>query len=240
MTKKTVCLYLFFSAALLLNLAFWNYSRKVFSEWDNVPPAPSENTAAFSGMGDREISYRLVGYILQNLGNVGGMYQPLQDYDYDRLGRWFTVSETLNDRSNYVPYIAAFYFGAMNQKPEKLTPLIDYLADIGVKPGEDKWRWLAQAVYLARFVQKDMDKALKLANILAELPDVAPWARQMPAFVQLAMGNKEASYEIMLNMLKSEGGKLPVAEVNAMKAYICERTLEPAEAAKNPLCQNYK
>ncbi len=69
------------------------------------------------------------------------------------------------------------------------------------------------------------------ASVLAELKaDTAPWARQMPAFVQMQMGNKQAAYEIMVRMLASEQDNLHPNEVNAMVEYICTRALEPAEA----------
>lgn len=238
-SKSSLWLHVVFGVLLIANFAFWVKSRHILPQWDNVPAAPNKDTASFSGLGDSEISYRLAGYFLQNLGNVGGMYKPLKDYDYDLLGQWFTIAQSLDPRSNYVPFMAAYYFGSVQEGYEyKLTPVIDYLSTEGQAPYPQKWRWLAQAIYLARFRQHDMDKALDLANILANLKtNTAPWARQMPAFIHMQMGNKEAAYQIMIRMLATEQNKLPASEVNEMRNYICERTLEPAEAAKNPLCQ---
>jgi hypothetical protein len=70
--------------------------------------------------------------------------------------------------------------------------------------------------------------------------DMPPWARQMPAFVNMAMGNKQASYELMVRMLKSGADKLDPNEIRAMLDYICDQTLTPDAAAKNALCQNRK
>ncbi len=233
-----------FVLALVLNVFFWSQSRKILSGWDNIPAAPSEAAAGFAGLGDREIAYRLFGYFLQNAGNVGGNFESLRAYDYAALEKWFFLSQSLDDRANYVPFMAAYYFGGiddpdnLSNQNEKLDHVINYLASEGQKPYPQKWRWLAQAVYLARYKQEDLPKALKLANILAALPtDTAPWARQMPAFVQLKMGNKQAAYEVMVRMLASEHDKLPAIEVNEMKHFICVRTLSAQDAAKNPLCQ---
>lgn len=238
-SKSSLILHLVFAGLLFGNFAFWAHARHILPKWGNVPPAPRVGAAAFSGIGDTEISYRLAGYFLQNLGNVGGDFEPLKDYNYDRLGDWFRVAQSLDPRANYVPFMAAYYFGAVQEDhPEKLTPVIDYLAAEGQLPYPQKWRWLAQAIYLARFKQHDIDKALKLADLLAGLKtDTAPWARQMPAFIHLQMGDKQAAYEIMTHMLATEQDKLPANEINAMRDYICTRTLEKAEAAKNPLCQ---
>jgi hypothetical protein len=241
-SKSSLILHLVFLVILIVNFGFWAHARKTLPQWSNVPPAPKIETAAFSGLGDSEISYRLAGYFLQNLGNVGGNFESLKSYNYDLLGQWFLVAQSLDGRADYVPYMAAYLFGSIQDEAvDKLDPVIDYLALEGQQPYPQKWRWLAQAVYLARFRQNDLDKALKLANILANLKtDTAPWARQMPAFIHLALGDKQAAYEIMTRMLATEHDKLHPNEVNAMREYICTRTLDQAEAAKNPLCQPEK
>lgn len=238
-STSSLILHLVFIGLLLANFAFWVHARKIQLPWENVPPPPRVETAALSGLGDSEISYRMTGYMLQNLGNVGGRFEALKNYDYDRLGQWFFVAQSLDDRASYVPFMAAYYFGSIQEdEAGKLDPVIDYLVAEGQKPYPQKWRWLAQAVYLARFKQHDMDKALKLANLLANLKtDTAPWARQMPAFIHMQMGDKQAAYEVMIRMLASEHDSLDPNEVNAMRDYICTRTLTKGEAAKNPLCQ---
>lgn len=239
-SRQSLWLHIAFIFLLLANFGFWAHARKVLPAWNNVPPAPRPETAAFSGLGDSEIAYRMTGYFLQNAGNVGGRFEALKDYNYDLLGQWFFIAQSLDDRANYVPFLAAYIFGAVqDESVDKLNPVIDYLAAEGQKPYPQKWRWLAQAVYLARYRQEDLEKALRLADILASLDtDTAPWARQMPAFVQMQMGNKEAAYEIMIRMLATEAETLHPNEVNAMKEYICTRTLDTTAAAKNPLCQS--
>lgn len=192
-------------------------------------------------LGDRGAAYRLMGYTLQNLGNTGGRYTSLKDYDYNALERWFFTTLDLDARSNFVPFLASYYFGALDDAPEKMSHVTDYLVAAGAAPYPQKWRWLAQAVYMARFKEKNLDKALMLANKLAAMPgDLPPWARQMPAFVNMAMGNRQASYELMVRMLKSEADRLDPNEIRAMVDYICDQALTPPEAAKNALCQNRK
>ncbi len=227
-----------FIAILILNFAFWFHARGILPTWANVPPAPSAALAPMSGLGDEEIAYRLFGYSIQNFGNVGGNYNSLRDYDYKTLEQWFFAAQALDPRANYVPFLAAFYFGAVEDRPELLSHVVNYLAVEGQAPYPQKWRWLAHAVYLARYKMNDMPRALALAQTLSALPgdDVAPWARQMPAFVQLQMGNKQAAYEIMVRMLGSEKGKVHPNEVNEMVRFICTRALDRADAAQNPLC----
>ncbi len=239
--KSTLWLQLAFIAALLLNFSFWMHSRKVLPEWNNVPPAPKIDSARMVSLGDPEIAYRLFGYFLQNVGNTGGRYESLKEYDYALLEKWLMLTYNLNERSDFVPFLAAYYFGAVDDDPEKISHLVNYLAVAGSAPYPEKWRWLAHAVYFARHKEKNMPRALELANQLANSnQNVAAWGRQMPAFVQLGMGNKEAAYEIMIRMIISEKDNLHPNELNFMRSFICERTLSKDEALKNPLCQDIK
>ena len=100
-----------------------------------------------------------------------------------------------------MPYIASFYFGALDDTTEKLRPLIHYLYEVGNAAEGEKWRWLAHAVYLARFKLQDLDLAYKMALDLAALAnqdgsDLPNWARQMPAFILNAKGDKQAAMAI--------------------------------------------
>ncbi|PCK00327.1 MAG: hypothetical protein COA45_00660 [Zetaproteobacteria bacterium] len=224
--------------ALLLNILFWFSGRDIQARWNNVPPAPSEKYAAAYGMGDAGFAYRLNGLMLQNLGDTGGRVTSLDDYHYDDLAKWFFLQDALDNKSDYTPYLAAYYFGSV-QTPEKFRPVLDYLQKVGSQVEGEKWRWFAQGVFLARFKLNDLDKALEMANVLAktEYEDAPAWVRQMPAFIMTQQGEKKAAYALLLEILKTSAADLHPNEVNAMKAYICSRTLSKEEAAQNPICE---
>jgi hypothetical protein len=233
-------LYLFFSLALLCNIGLWTYSREIQARWDNVPPVPAVNGAKAFALSDQQLSYRTIGLMLQNLGNTGGYNVPLKDYDYDKIGKWLALEDKLDPRSDYVPLLAAYYYGA-TQNPRQLPPIVEYLAAVGRRPenfGGQRWRWLAQAVYLARWREKDLVLALQLAQELAEKwrPGMPLWVKQMPAFVMTATGDKKGAYALMLDILKDEAGKVPQAELNSTILFICQRILDKEEAAANDLC----
>ncbi len=238
--KAGALIYLWLALFLFLGaqVVTWSEVRPIKARWANVPPVPSR--AGFTGfsLGDPQFGYRVAGVTLQNLGNTGGRTQKFETYDYNRLGQWFALSRSLDQKSNFVPYLAAYYFGAVTE-PEKLKPLVSYLEQAGQDEGAGKFRWLAQAVYLARYKIKDMDEAYRLANELAMLPDpkLPYWAKQMPAFVLTDMGDKDAAYAIMVETLKSSRNTLPQNEVNAMLDYICKRILDADKAKTDPLCE---
>ncbi len=228
----------FFALSIALNIALWSSVRTVRVEWRDVPPTPSVSAALWSSLGDRQLAYRSYGTMIQNMGYTGGTITSLKDYDYNALGLWFRLAHKLDPKSDFMPLLAGYAFGSLRGHPEKLPPIIDYL-ELAAGNGEgQKWRFMGQAAFLARFKMNDMDRALELARKLAAFknPDMASWARQMPVFILNAQGEKEAAYAFMLNLLKTESHNLHPNEVNATLAYICEQILDEHEAAVEPLC----
>ena len=227
--------------AFLCNAAFWFEARHMKAAWSNVPSPPARSGASALTLGDAQMAYRVNGLMLQNLGNTGGDSEPLKNYDYSRLGEWFQLEDQLDPVSNFVPLLAAYYFGA-TQNLAQLDPVIDYLAKVGQRSHKGKWRWLAQAIFLARFSQGNFDKALNLSYALSDMykPGMPVWTRQMPAFVLSARGDKRAAYEIMRRTLADEGGKMRSDEINFMMGYICERFQDVDAATPPPLCTTKK
>lgn len=239
MLERRAAIFALCLLAFLAHAAFSVSVRSISAAWANVPPVPSEESAVMLALGDGQLAYRGIGLMLQNLGDTGGRTTALADYDYEKLGQWFFLEDRLDQKSNYIPFLAAYYFGG-TPNAEDLDPIIEYLAMIGQRPYAQKWRWLGQAVYLSRFRQQDLDKAMGLAHILAGMwhPGMPGWTRQMPAFVAMQQGDKVAAYAIMTNILKEEADSMHPNEVNFMVGYICERLLAPSEAASHPLCKS--
>lgn len=233
-------IYLWLALLLLLGaqILAWSDVRNVRAHWANVPPVPNRAGFTAFSLGDPQFAYRIAGLMLQNLGNTGGRTEKFEAYDYDRLGQWFQLSRNLDDESNFVPFLAAYYFSAV-EGVDRLKPLVNYLEFAGQDKGIRKWQWLAQATYLSRYKIKDMNEAYRLANMLAALPDpsLPYWAKQMPAFVLMDSGDKKAAYDIMVEILKSSRDTMPVEEVNFMLSYICTRILDAEGAKTDPLCE---
>jgi len=237
MRKK--CDYLFLLAAFLLNLAVWLYTSPLLPKWSNVPPAPSYVGAMATFLGDSEMAYRSSALTIQSFGNATGEVQALKDYNYENLGTWFDMTDKLNPHSNYVPFLAGYYYGA-SQDPSELMPVINYLRRVGTYPDEDKWRYLGQAVFLAYHKMKKTDLALELADELAKTykPGMPAWPLQMRAILATNMGEKEMAYNMMLDALQNNKSGMDPIEVNYMVDQICNHILTPELSRKNPLCQS--
>lgn len=228
-----------FFLVLFLNVLTWFSARHVTGRWEGVPPVPGRAGITAFFLGDTQFAYRAAGIMLQNLGETGGRSEGLDKYDYNALRGWFFLADSLDPDSRFIPVLAAYYYGAVRD-PEKLRPLLDYLYVAGSRPGEQRWRWLGQGVYIARFQMNDLDLALKFANRLASMndPDMPAWTRQMPAFILNARGDKKEALAVMMEILESGIGKIRPGELNFTRDYICTRILDPAEAATRPLCQD--
>lgn len=239
--RDNLSLYIIFTGFIILNIGLWVQTHMLRTVWSNVPPAMTERGTLMMNMGDSQLAYRRNGMMLQNLGNEGGDSTALKDYNFDLLKGWFFLQDKLDPVANFTPYLAAYYFGA-TQNPQQLGPVLDYLDVQGQRPETDKWRWLAQAVFLARYKKHDMVRATELANQLSTLPvaDLPMWAKAMPAFVARADGDKEAAYTIMMGILASSAKSLSPYEIKLLRDNICNQTLTPEQAAKNQLCQTVK
>lgn len=229
---------LFFILALVGNILVWKQSSLRQAEWANVPPPPSAAGVAVSFLGDRELAYRTSAIALQSFGNATGQDQALREYNYDHLAQWFFMTDRLDPKSDYVPFLASFYFGA-TQNSQQLYPVINYLRQIGKYPYGDKWRWLGQAVFLARHKLKDQKFALQLAEELAGTyrPGMPAWPLQMKAIIASDIGDKDLAYGMMVEILKSSADTMHPNEVNFMVDYICNHILSPVQKGKDALCQ---
>ncbi len=229
---------LIFAFIIIANILIWFYARPIKTEWRNVPPAPTKFGAHAIGLGDYDLSYRSIGFMLQNIGKSDGRTQNLATYDYEELERWFFRSYDLVPQSSYVPILAAFYYGGVSD-PEKVRHVVNFLKIAGNDPAFDKWRWIVHAIFLARHKMEDLDLAYELAEILKNIdnPDKPAWTEMMPAMIKNSKGEKEDAYLMLRAMLESSSDTLHPAEVNHLIGYICEQVLNMEDAAKDPICE---
>ncbi len=229
---------IFFAVIIFANICVWFYARPLKTEWRNVPTAPSEFSAHAAGLGDENLAYRMIGFMLQNIGKVDGRTQNLNSYDYSELEGWFFRAYNLLPQSGYVPLLATYYYGAASDA-EKLRHVVNFLKVAGNDTAKDRWRWLVHAIFLARYKIEDFDLAYELADILEKLdsPHKPQWTNLMPAMVKNAKGEKEDAYIMMKAILESSAQSLDPAEINHIIGYICEQILTPEEAEKDKICE---
>lgn len=226
----------------ILSIMMWFPLKALRAQWGNVPPPPAKETAAFFYLGDKQFAYRSNVLALQNMGYGLASNVSFKEYDYSRLKDWFFLQDAMDPLSDATPMLAAYYFGGVSGS-EKLSAIVTYLSHIGQRPVKEKWRWLARAVFLARYEMGDIDKALELSYLMAnnKNPNLADWAKQMPAFILAEQGKEEAAYQIMRNILVSEAENLHPTELYFIKDYICIELLPKIPTKSHPaFCNSIK
>jgi hypothetical protein len=206
-----------------LQLGYWAETRNRLPEMGIVPDVPGKIAVKALSFGDEEFYFRLLALDIQNAGDTFGRFTELYKYDFRKLYAWFTLLDTLDNDSNYIPFIASYYY-SQTQHVGDVRYVVDYLYEHSWwRPGKKYW-WLAQATYLAQHKLKDNDLALKMASPLEHADNAPFWVRQLPAFVHEKRGEMDDAMRIIQNILQqAKEHKIPDSEFRFMEYFIKER-----------------
>jgi hypothetical protein len=220
MSREVIGVLAVLGLALVGQLVFWQQTAALRPDYEIIPVPPSPLAVSAMAFGDRQGLYRLLAHELQDFGDTGGRVTPLLNYDYDRVLTWLRVLDGLDDRSDYSLALASYLFGQISD-PRRASMMAGYVRDRAMLDPVRNWRWLAQAVYIARHHAHDMRMALVIARDLAAVPDpsLPMWTRQMPAFVLAGVGDTEAARDLMGAILGSSSNISP-EERNFMRGFI--------------------
>jgi hypothetical protein len=208
---------------LLLQGIFWYKTNLIKPEMMIVPNVPGEATVKALSFGDEQLYFRVLALELQNMGDTYGRFTALKNYNYKKLAQWFTLMDSLDSQSNFIPSLASYYFSQTQNKPD-VRYIVDYLDMHGSRDPAKKWWWLSQAVYLSNHVLNDKARALEISMKLAKAPgkDIPLWARQMPAFIHEQLGEKDEALVIIQSIMQNEKN-ISDSELNFMHYFIKDR-----------------
>lgn len=203
--------------------------------WINVPPPPDKETIAISTLGDTEMAYRSIAFMLQNMGDHGGETRNIDTYNYEQLKEWFFLADSLDQRSNYVPFLAAHYYG-ISKNPENIKRLVEFLGTVGQRPYAEKWRWLSWSVTAANQKLNDLNTAVFLAKSLENLETEGKpaWADRLIPVLYLAKGMKHEAQIKSQEIFQNKFVSFPYKEQYFMITLLCSRLSEYNE--QNPRC----
>jgi hypothetical protein len=169
--------------------------------------------------GDPVFLHRLFALTVQNAGDTGGRIVPIKNYDFSRVIAWLEVLEHLDPRSDFAVGMADGYFG-QSQDVKNVEPIVRFMMrDVAIDP-ERKWRWLYNAIYLARHRLRDDSLALAAARQLAAYDFVVPWATMTPAFILEDMGDFEGAAEVVRQTRRRFGTNLSPDEATWTASYL--------------------
>jgi len=206
----------------LMQVALWQRSKDIKPDLIILSEVPGKYEVKALSFGDDEFYFRVLGGQLQMAGDTFGRSTPLKDYDYVKLLAWFRLLDGLDEKSNYIPALAAYYY-SNTQRASDNKYIIEYLEENAARDPEHKWWWLAQAAMIAKYRLHDKAKALEIARHLSGIPgDLPIWARQLPAFLYADMGEKDQAIIIIRDILKNYKN-LPPDELNFMYYFVKDR-----------------
>ncbi len=189
-----------------LQFATWFLiSQRIKPDFTITPLPPSRIEMDIASLGDEQFAYRMYGQLLQNAGDTFGETVPLKDYDFNKLEQWFYAVDALSSKSEYIPSIAAFYYG-QSQNTEDCRYIIKYLIDHADKNPVGQWRWYMEAIYLGSYRMKDYEIVKPLAEKIISLnnKDVPLWAKTLVPFMIQRQGDVCSAYEMLIKINEKE------------------------------------
>jgi hypothetical protein len=166
---------------------------------------------------------------LQAFDNQPGLSIPLKELDYDRVSQWLDLILALDNKIQY-PLLAAIRFYAEVSDENKQRKMIRYVSEKFMEKPNERWQFMAHAVYIAKHRIKDQQLALQCARLLRQYAageNVPYWARQMEIFVLEDMGELESAKVLIGGLLDS--GEL---KDKGQRAFLLQRLNEIEERQK--------
>lgn len=205
----------------ILQIFYWQGTRETLPDPGIVPEVPGKIAVKALSFGDEEFYFRLLALDMQTAGDTYGRFTELYKYDFKKLYAWFTLLDTLDNQSDFIPFLASFYFSQTQHIKDNIY-IVNYLYEHSWWRPQIKWWWLAQGAYIAEHKLKDIDLANKLATPLEKATDAPLWARELPAFVHERRGEMDDALHI-IESIQSNSKDLSPSELKFMTYFVKER-----------------
>lgn len=215
---------------LLLQIGFALYTKRFLPELGIVPALPTQAEIHVQAMGDPEFLFRRNALMLQQAGDTFGRSTALYRYDYPTLKSWFLLMDGLNNRSNFIPTLASYYF-AQSQNSNDVSYIVDYLQAHTQGRVASQWWWVMQAAYLAKYRLKDDARALSIADPLAHATEAPLWVQQYPAFLYEQAGEFDHALHIIETIVQN-APDISEKELSFMQFFVKERLKKLEDAEK--------
>ena len=135
-----------------------------------------------------------------------GISIPFRELDYDRVELWLERIIALDEQGQY-PLLAASRLYAEVPDLGKQRQMLDFVAKQFRHDPARRWPWLAHGVIVAKHQLKDLDLALKYAEVLTDIEQnnsIPSWARQMEFVILEDMGELESARILIGGLLASK------------------------------------
>ena len=222
---KYVSLILVISLSMQL---FWHASRPlVVSEANKLPAPPDNALLEISSIGEPAVLAKVLMLWLQASDYQLGTSVSFRELDYSTVIAWLEKIMELDERSQYPLLSASRVYSEVSDKTKKRL-MLDFVYNKFLEAPNQRWQWMAHAVYVAKHRLKDIELAYRFASALrlhATAEDIPAWAKQMEIFILEQQGEIEEA-KILIGALLESG---VISDINEMK-FLEERLALSANA----------
>ncbi|MDZ7829060.1 MAG: hypothetical protein U5K33_06100 [Halofilum sp. (in: g-proteobacteria)] len=169
---------------------------------DDPPPEPMMRLAA---LGEPRTLAAAGLLRLQFHDTQPGRSIPFRELDYDRIRAWLERLLALAPDSDYPLLLAVRIYGQVDD-PVRQRKMLDFVRSAFIERPRDRWRWLAEAIIIAKHRLDAPRLALDYARLLNQhtRPGEIPfWARDLQVLLLQDLGELESARILIGGMLAS-------------------------------------
>ncbi len=195
--------------ALILSLfiqCVWHFSfNRLEAVRHELPSPPKSEFIRLASLDDPITAAKLLMLWLQAFDNQPGISIPLKELNYDKVIEWLDLILDLDNKTQY-PLLAAIRFYSLVPDDNKRREMIRYTSEKFIENPNERWPFMAHAVYVAKHLIKDKQLALECAKLMRKYAtgeNVPHWAKQMEIFILEDMGELESAMVLIGGLLES-------------------------------------
>ena len=193
--QAKVWILIFFLAQIFV----WFGSYTIKPRYIITPFPPTKTEIEAMSFGDTQLLFRMLVFKIQNAGDAVGQYHNFNEYDYKKLRTWFEALDDIDDHSEYIPYMAAYYYSIVHSV-EKSKVIADYVTKYASSNPQKHWRLLTTALYIYKTQIPHSENEIYAIGELLLKQKIPMWAKALSAFFLKESGDICASYELIMQV----------------------------------------
>ena len=190
---------------LSLQIGFHFYTKQISANTKLLEQPPAESRFILSALSDRIFAAKSLMLWLQSFDNQPGISIPFRELNYEHLKQWLELIQGMDENSHYALLSASRLYSKV-QDNQKKRLMLDFVKKEYLEKPDERWRWMAHCVYVAKYELNDLELALEYARLLRENTswEVAPaWATQMEIFILEELDQIESAKILIGGLLES-------------------------------------
>jgi hypothetical protein len=221
--------WLLLACCLLANVLFQRQNPPARLDIVDLRQPPPATLVRAAALGENAFAGYLVMMFLQNVDVPLGRATPLADLERNTVIRWLDLGQDLDPDTGYPLLLAARHY-AETGSPAQRRMMLDWVYRRFEERPNQRWPWLAHAVFVARHVLNDNTLAEFYAAALRTQvtdPTVPSWVRQMDLLLRADLG-ETADARVILGGLIAAGQIRSSAELKFLESRLSP---EPSAAS---------